>query len=295
MKLKQTIIGLLTFLILFILGCSKNPAKPEYEKKVAVYGFLWANEPLDQEHAVLVTYSQPLDALYSLRDAGIRDALVTLTEENSGASFDLADENSKPGFYYNESVMIKTNTTYTLTIRVDGQTVTAQTTVPAELHQLTQLDSVGLNAVYRENLGFYKPVIIETENENQLIMVDMYCNESWQNAEYVNAFGNGDHNKPEERDEYDQGINAEPRHIFALVPYKDLTAPEFEGFHVVYWYSSMIVFYGSYTLTISAIDNNYHNYLTAEHPPQSGGIEGGIGVFGSVCGQKYELEVLKED
>ena len=39
------------------------------------------------------------------------------------------------------------------------------------------------------------------------------------------------------------------------------------------------------------IDDNFHNYLYKEHAELNGGIEGGIGVFGSVCGFKYDLLV----
>jgi len=31
-----------------------------------------------------------------------------------------------------------------------------------------------------------------------------------------------------------------------------------------------------------AIDENYHNFLHKEHPELNGGVNGGIGVFGSV-------------
>lgn len=278
--------------ILVIAGCSKNPSGPEYKKDIVVYGYLWANQPLSVEHAILISYTQPLDQFYTLTNAGIVNANVTLTNETTGESFVLDDTDAKPGFYFNDSFTIQPNTTYTLEIRVDGKTVTAQTTVPPVLLQTTELRSDTVNRVYHTNLGYDKPVTLLTENDDQVIMVEMYCNESWQTAEYIYPFHDS-HKTPSDQEEYDGGKNSEPRHIMALVPYKYTLSEGFDNEHTVFWYASMIVFYGSNTLTISAIDDNYHHYLTKEHPELGGGIVGGIGVFGSLCGQKYELDVLK--
>ncbi len=135
------------------------------------------------------------------------------------------------------------------------------------------------------------PVFLDGENPDQIVMVDMYCNESWQNAEYINAFFGED--KPADRQSYDGGADREPRHIRGLARMRELASDNFPGRLVIDWYSSMIVFYGSNTMQILAIDDNYHNFIYREHPELSGGIEGGIGVFGSVCGETYRLQVLK--
>jgi hypothetical protein len=283
-----------TLFILVIAGCTQNPSGPEYKKDIVVYGYLWANQPLSEQHAILISYTQPLDRFYTLDNAGIANANVTLTNETTDELFVLEDTDVKPGFYFNNSVTIQPNTTYTLEIGVDGKTVTAQTTVPPTLLQTTELRSDTVNRVSHTNLGYDKPVTLQTENDDQVIMVEMYCNEPWQTAEYIYPF-HDDHKTPSDQDEYDSGKNAEPRHIMTLVPYKYTLSEEFNDEHTVFWYASMIVFYGSNTLTISAIDDNYHHYLTREHPELSGGIVGGIGVFGSLCGQKYELDVLKTD
>ena len=57
----------------------------------------------------------------------------------------------------------------------------------------------------------------------------------------------------------------------------------------------MIQFYGSYTIQILAIDENFHNFLTnSEYPEKRGGINGGIGVFASVSGETYHLNIVKK-
>lgn len=292
MKDNTIILVLLGILLIAGAGCEKNPAKPGYQKEVSVFGFLWGNEALTAEHAIMISYTQPIYDYYDLNDAAIKNAVVTITDASSGELFQLTEDSERPGFYYNDSLIVAPKTTYLLRIHVDGSVVSAHTTVPPELKMTTELSTETVNNVYRTNLGYDKPVRLESENPDQIILVDMFCNESYENAEYIYPFIE-DQKYPEDQDEYDQGMNAEPRHIQALVPYKDLVSDRFPG-HVVYWYSSMIVFYGSNTMQILAIDDNYHNYFHKEHPELNGGIDGGIGVFGSVCGQKFDLYVMKD-
>lgn len=291
---KFTNAGILLLLICWAAGCTKNPAGPEYRKEITIWGFLWGDRPVDREHAILITQTQPLDRVYTLGEAGVADAIVTLTDETLQESYHLTHTDDEPGFYYNENVRVRPNTTYTLTVRVDGETIWAATTVPPRLIQTTGLCPDAINPVYPKNLGYEKPIFVQTEDENRLILVDMFCNEPFERAEYIAPFHES-WKYPSSQDEYDGGRNAEPRHIMALVPFRDLLSPEFGNRHAIFWYASMIVFYGSNTLTVSAIDDNYHHYLTDEHPHLSGGVEGGIGVFGSVYGEKYELAVRKAE
>jgi len=292
MKYRSLILILFSIALISSLSCEKNPAKPGYQKDLSVFGYLWGNETLTVEHAILISYTQPIYDYYDLNSAAVKNAIVTLTNVSSSETFPLMEVVEKPGFFYNDSLVIMPETSYRLRVEVDRTVVTATTTVPPELKMTTELKTDGVNDVYRTNLGYEKPVTLESENPNQIILVDMFCNESYENAEYIYPF-HDDHKFPEDQEEYDQGKNAQPRHIQALVPYKDLVSSEFPG-HVVYWYSSMIVFFGSNTMQILAIDDNYHYYLHKEHPELNGGINGGIGVFGSVCGESFDLNVMKD-
>ncbi|MBL7094239.1 DUF4249 family protein [candidate division KSB1 bacterium] len=290
MRIKNLSIYVIALMILISISCDKNPAGPEYQKEITVYGYLWAGESLNADHAILISYTRPVDEKYSLNDAIPENANVTLKDESTGEVVQLNDSPDSPGFFYNDSLIIKPQTNYTLTVEADGKTVTASTTVPPALAIETDLMTNNMNYVYRDNLGINKPVTLRGENEKQIIYVDMYCNESWQNAEFIDNFG--PHDKPEDSERYDQGRNAEPRHIQAFMQLKDLKTDFYPGEYVVFWYHSMIVFYGSNTMQILAIDENYHNFLHKEHPELSGGVVGGIGVFGSVCGEDFDFMVM---
>lgn len=289
---KYKTIILIIMLVMVAVGCENNPTEPDYQKEVAVYGYLWGNESLNAEHAILISYTRPVDESYSMDDAMIENGIVTLKNESTGELFTLDDDPDSPGFYYNDSLIIQPKTTYTLTVEDDGNIVTAVTTVPPELSMETDLLTDEINYVYRDDLGTIKPVFLHGENKEQIIYVDMYCNETWENAEFIDNFGPQD--KPEDREQYDQGRNEQPRHVVTFMRLKDLKTDVYPGEYVVFWYHSMMVFYGSNTMQILAIDENYHNFLYKEHPELNGGINGGIGVFGSVCGEDFDFMVMKK-
>ena len=289
MRTKNKLILLIIVFFSFIVGCEKSPNAPEYQKEITVYGYLWGNERLSAEHAIMIAYTQPITEKYEMENAAINAADVTITEAGTERTFNLSDTSEKPGFYFNDSLYIQVNETYNLRVEVDGKVVTTSTTVPSNLKISTELDSI--SEAYRENLSREKPIFLQCESPEQIVLVDMYCNESYKDAEYVNQFMG--HTHPNDQEEYDSGNNGEPRHIFAMAKLEEFTSPNYPGQNVVDWYSSMIVFYGSHTMQIIAIDDNYHRFLYTEHPEYSGGINNGLGVFGSVCGKTFHLTVLK--
>ncbi|NQT26194.1 DUF4249 family protein [candidate division KSB1 bacterium] len=285
------LIGIMVSLLI-MTGCDESPAKPEFDPDISIFGFLWGGEPLSADHAILITHTQPPDAYYNLNKAAIRNAEITLTDIAAGTSYTLSSDEDNPAYYYNADVIIQPNTSYELSVTTEEETATATTTVPHSMTLESELDEENVNDETHVDLGYEKPIYIDCPVDVQLIMVDMYCNESWENAEYIYPF-HDNHKYPDEQSEYDGGANGEPRHIMALVPYNLLKAPDFENRHTIFWYASMIVFYGSNTMQVMAIDDNYHNFLMDEHPVLSGGVENGIGCFGSVCGENYELNILK--
>jgi hypothetical protein len=280
-------------LLLFaFLTCSKNPNAPDYEKEIAVFGFLWGNKPMTAERAMMISYTQPIDAAYDLEQATIKNANVTISEVSTGKIYVL-DDAKKPGFYFNDSLIAKPKTEYFLKIEVDNKVVMARTSVPPLLNLVTDLQQGNVDSVYQDRLSFEQPIFVDCEDGEQIIIVDVYCNESWENAEYINPFWG--QKKPGDAGEYGgQDGNSEPRHIVASAKFKDLFSLNFPGQYVIDWYASMIGFFGSYTMQVMAIDDNYYNFINKnEYPELQSGVQGGIGVFGSMCGEMYQLYILK--
>jgi hypothetical protein len=279
-------------LLVTILSCSKNPNAPDYEKEIAVFGFLWGNKPMTADRAMMISYTQPIDDAYDLEQATIKNANVTITEVSTGKIYVL-DDAKKPGFYFNDSLIAKPKTEYLLKIEVDNKIVTARTSVPPMLNLQTNLQKDRVDSVYHEGLSNEKPIFVDCEDGEQIIVVDVYCYELWENAEYINPFWG--QKKPGDAGEYGgPDGNSEPRHIVATAKFKDLFSLNFPGQYVIDWYSSMIGFFGSYTMQVMAIDDNYYNFINKnEYPELQSGVQGGIGVFGSMCGETYQLYILK--
>jgi len=64
MSTRQSILKysfIFTVFIFMALGCDKNPAKPDYQQEVNIYGFLCGNEYLNTDHAIMITYTLPID------------------------------------------------------------------------------------------------------------------------------------------------------------------------------------------------------------------------------------------
>ncbi len=290
MRVLNKSISIIILLFVFFVSCDDTPSGPEYQEEIVIHGFLWANKNVDKDHSIMVNYTSLINDPYNINNSAIDDAVVLLKNHSSGEEVELKAVPDRPGFYYHEDVLILPKTAYTLKVEAGEKTASATTTVPPDLELITDLKKDKVNYVYRENLGVEKPVELKCENEEQIIYVDMFCNETWQNAEFIDNFG--PHDKPQESDQYDQGKNSQPRHIEAFMRLKDLKTEFYPGEYIVFWYHSMIVFYGSNTMQILAIDENYHNFLHKEHPELSGGVVGGIGVFGSVCGEDFEFMVM---
>jgi hypothetical protein len=279
-------------LLMWNAGCDKNPAGSEYQKELTVFGYLWGGERLTADHAVWIAYTKPITAYYEADQAALRNGDVTIREQDTGAVYRLREQSGRPGFYFNDSLLVRPKAAYLLSVVAEGKTLTAATTVPPQLEMTTTLRTDTVNVVKPEKLSRVMPIFLQCENPEQVVLVDVNCNEPYQNAEYIHPFHES-MKHPQNQEEYDGGANGEPKHITAFARYREFVSPDYPGQIVIFWYSSMLVFYGSYTMQVVAIDDNFHNYLYNEHPETKGGIQGGIGVFGSMCGKVFKLRVVK--
>ena len=293
--MKRRFVGIVLPSILILLagvGCNTSPTKPAYQKELTVFGYLWANERLSSEHAVWIAYTRPIMDTYRSSEAALSGGDVFITEGSSGASFRLHEDPEKPGYYCNDSLLVLPGDSYRLQVVTTEKTVTAETDVPLAFELITALRTDTVNVVRTDALFKDEPIYLQCENPDQVVLVDMTCNESFQNAEYIHPFSDS-RKHPETQDEYDGGENREPRHIFAIARVRDFQSAEYGGQSVIFWYTSLLVFYGSYTLQVAAVDDNLHGFLYKEHPEMEGGIQGGIGVFGSLCGKRFRFQVVK--
>lgn len=292
MKILNKCLILIVLLVILISGCEKNITAPDFQNEMTVFGFLWGERYLTEDQAIMIGYTKPIREYYEWEEAAIKDADVTLFDMTTGDTTTLVMSDNKLGYYYNESLLIQPRHTYKLTIVVDGKTVTSTTTVPPVLQINTNLKTDNVNVDTYEGLGVRYPIFVNCEDEDQVLLIDMFCNEDWEDARYVTKiFGQ---EKPNDEDDYSGGGNGEPRHIMGYGPLKGMEYNEANASYIIDWYSSMLVFWGSYTMMCIAPDDNYNTYYTTpEYPEFKCGVEGGIGVFGSFTGEKYEFYIQK--
>lgn len=284
---KRTIAAsLLTLLVIMGVGCSGDTTGPETRDEIVVFGFLYVGETVSDTNAIRISRTRPVLDHYDPDEAAVRDARVVLREEGRTDGDTLVMV--RPGYYANPAIVIDSLTTYHLRIEIPGEEpITASTTTPNIFE--TGLEPLQVPETMRhETIPDEHPITLTCPDEEQIIYLDVYCTEDWEDARYINVFGGND--RPEDYDEFG-GDEGEPRHIIAYFRLNDIE--EEDDHYLLDWYNAMMVFYGSYDVQLFSIDDNYYNYLFREHPELSGGVEGGIGVFGSAFRERYQVEVTE--
>lgn len=294
------------FLNLFILigvlmaGCDSESdlVADDYREEIVVYGYLYIDEPIDSTNAIFIGKTKPVLEYYQVEEAAIENAHVTLQKEGSDTTITLhhlrkiievEDELREVGGYYaNPNIIIEPLTTYYLEIEVDDKLLTAQTTTPHTFDVQYGPKEIPETMGYDELMDSY-PILLTCDEPEQIFMVDVYCEEDWEDARFINPIVTDD----DEVQDFDQygGTNGEPRHIFAYFRIKGIE--DEQGVYDVGFYRDMVVFYGHYSVNVMSIDDNYYNYLYREHPELSGGINGGLGVFGSALRADYRIKIVE--
>lgn len=283
--LKAALLRAVVLVPLLLSGCGGAPTKPKYVEEIAVSAYLYVGEAVSDSSPVVLTRTRPVDEYYDASEAAIRDAVVTLRADDTALEDTL--RMVAPGRYANPAVVIRPRTTYHLKAQVGGATIAASTTTPIAFDVL-RAPRVMPDVMRLAAIADSFPLIVSCPDPEQIFLVDVYCLEAYQNARYVHRIGSADH--PKDYGEYG-GDNGEPRHISAYFRLKDLGGGE-AGYRISF-YGDMMAFYGEYLVGVFSIDQNYYNYLYRDHPELSGGIRGGIGVFGSACRRQYHVRAVE--
>jgi hypothetical protein len=274
------------YICLALTGCEGDVTGPPLRDEIAVFGFLYVGEAVSDPNAVLITRTRPLLDPFDPAEAAVTTATVTLRREGDSESDTLSMV--RPGYYADPSFIIDPLTVYHLTVSVPGEEViTATTTTPVSYYLLNGPLPLPDTMRHADIADSY-PFELICPDEEQIFLLDVYCLESWEDARYINPFGA--HDRPDSEEEYGYE-DGEPRHIFAYFRIEDVAREDHT--YTIGFYSAMMVFWGRYEVNLLAIDDNYYDYLYREHPEESGGIVGGIGVFGSACRSRYLVEVIE--
>lgn len=274
--------GLVLVTCLASLGCGSSATRPRYDDEAVLFGYLYVGEAITAENALRVSRTRPVQDYYDPTDATVNDAVVLLRAE--GATLVDTLRWVAPGRYANPAVVVAESTTYQLTVTFAGRTVSATTRTPRAFSVLQEPLIVPATMPHAAISETY-PVVLNGADPTQIILVDTYCLEPFQNARYVNPIGSRD--TPADFDEYG-GTNGAPRHSQFIFRLEDL--PEVSGGYRIGFYGDMMQFYGEHALGLFAIDANYYNYLYRDNPERTSGVTGGVGVFGSASRRTYRVK-----
>lgn len=274
------------FLLAWLAGCAGDTTHPGQREEIALFGYLYVGEAVTDTNAIYLTRTTDISQVYDSEDAAVLDARVTLRNERTGIVDTLRMVG--PGLYANPGVTILPRTTYSLSAEFDdGRRVSASTTTPDAIEILSGPRELPGVMSHPSIPGSF-PIVLRCPDPEQILFVDVYCLEGWQDAIWIHPFGNED--SPKDYTEYG-GDDGQPRHIFSYFRAKDIDHED--DVYTISFYGDMMWFYGRQQVGVFAIDANYYAYIYRDHPELNGGVVGGIGVFGSASRRQYLVKAVE--
>lgn len=288
--------------IVMLTSCSDMTSGSRYnESSYYVSGLLKAGEYIIGENAVKFGQTQDIeDADWEALPDPTAEVHVKESASDGSITGEISliwDANVRGYIDQEEEMPVKAGYTYKLEIYKNGNiVVSASTTVPEMINVLGD-QPAGTEPVWDESSDTDKeleleqadskhPVIIETQSDAEFnLYSEFWCFEDYQEAEYTYP---EDNEYPADEEEYMGDTRQYPRRNMGYYMYQ----PE-NGVLEFNNYQSSIMFYGKTRLRLYSIDTNYLSYLYKADGYAHGGIEGGIGVFGSYCGKELYTIVIK--
>ncbi len=309
--MKYITIATAIVLALAILSCEGPTSSERYDEDYyyIIAGALMEGQPMSLDNAIYV--GRTIKPGSDILDAFIDDADVTIYDDE-GNSYPLEfgfnfgnDLDSLKIGYFNEDLIPEAEHTYRIELCVPTaqdstiiDTVWAETTVPKTISIdlgtafTTNPDSVDNYQLAWETAGSEHPLIIETSDAEPVVIYSkFYCLEEWNTVRMVKPIFGQD--TFDEEVDYDDPSNHYPRLLSDFGEF--LPDANGNGYSVSYsFYQALLVFYGGYEIKIHSIDQNFYKYLyKPESNYQYGGVHGGYGYFGSVCGVTIYTTVVE--
>ncbi|MDO9577932.1 MAG: hypothetical protein Q7J16_08610 [Candidatus Cloacimonadales bacterium] len=302
-----------SIIAILLISCT-DFTSPERNTEQQYYltGLLVAGKSVDFDNPVIFGKTISTEN-GSFVDLFIGGANVTLYEMNNSGSIQdsvslfcfplpIPEINDTLFLYIDidQYLTIKPEMSYKIEVKNEDDLVWAVTQVPKSIH-------VWADSLVTENSGYTTdpnppvwpemvydtidlehPIQIETQDNDIInLLIDFYCLEEWYDARLVHAFGGEEYLEDEE--DYENPGDGSPRKtsiFYTFLPNDNLVNFSF--------YQYAFVFYGRYEVTVKSIDDNYLHYIYKPEGYNYGGINGGIGYFGSASSSKIYTKIVEE-
>jgi len=143
--------------------------------------------------------------------------------------------------------------------------------------------------IYDDIDNQYPVQISVKEGIETVLYEEYYCLESWYNAYYIQDMFE---EKPETESDYEDSMTGYPRKAISYGRYLPKIVDN-EFLIKIPFVKSGFTFYGKHQVTLSLIDNNYFYYLYKTQGYFQGGVNNGIGYFGSASRKKLYTNIIE--
>ena len=275
-----------------------------HEPYMVIAGTIIAGEPISRDNPIFIGRTIDVNG-GNLLDLFIANATVFIEEVESEQRQQLFPVPIVIGDIFNISMgyfdptgnfIIKPGKTYRLTAIVGVDTVWAETTVPDEFTVLENFGYIqNLSETFPQmshsDIDRYFPIEISVgRQENKRVFIEFYCLEKWENAYYVLSDFLG--STPINAADYENPMNGAPRRMTDFGVY---FPSQRDGQYIIRTPFNQLhfIFFGKYRVTVKIVDENFHTYRYKSEGFFHGGVNNGIGFFGSASRQVLFTEIVR--
>jgi len=280
---------LIILAVIFLYACVKLTSGKRFQNDyIVMSGNIFAGEYITLKEPIFIGKTIDVNDI-NIVDLFVYNAKVYILDKENKNRQDLIfgaeiDENIFNVGYYDptESFMIESGRTYLLVAIVGQDSVWAETTVPdpfsiLENEGFTDDKNSDFPEIVHSRIDDLYPIKLKVSDQDEkAVYIEYYCLEDWENAFYILSDYLGE--KPQSALEYENTMSGSPRKNTSLniyLPKEDQTIETINNqFH--------FIFYGSYKVSVHIVDDNFLKYRYKSMGYFHGGINNGIGFFGSM-------------
>jgi len=297
----------LLLLALSIMSCDLTSEKRFTSGTVVITGMIYAGETITKENAIYIGRSVEIDEISveafetAFDSVFVRDLDTQLSKR---LTFVTTVINNRPKIGYfdaDSTFVIQAGHKYrVVAYYAAGDSTYGETTVPLEFtvvdnaKYVTDKADVGSVEMKHTEIDDLWPLRIEVDSPTpKVIYMEYYCLWNYDQFEGKPYMTMGDYlgmdipvDKPEDYDSFMDGYPRKNKYFDKLIPMNGniLTIP-FNQFNYL--------FYAPYRTTIYSVDDNFYKYIYKDQPYFHGGVQNGIGYFGSAYKEVRYTTIVK--
>jgi hypothetical protein len=303
---------LLPIVLLLVASCSKFTAPERFEGDVySLAGLLIAGESISLQHPVYITRSAAIET-FNPNSIFVDNATVVIKDITPGIAQTQFPLSYAMGMYIDPAAnIIQAEHTYKIEIEIPGTPpviISAQTTVPKQgilvpdyLNNNIPGEGYGfteepMNTMKFSDVDRKYPLAINTGDASGTFnfMAEMYCLEDFSTSLEFTTPVFGFTNPDAAMEDSYNAPGESVRRIKFMGSYLSQAQDGVAGNHlVVKDYRQAFVFYGRYRVTLYLADDNYYRYTYMPEGYFHGGVNGGLGYFGSASGGVMYTKIVK--